>query len=295
MRSSHSLKTNNTGISRGMIAWLAMSLAALLLIKPTSLFAGQLSPWAVYYHNSLPPEAFDSYSLVVLDSDAHPDISPLLESGKTVLGYISLGEVAEYRSWYKEVENKGLLLRENQFWPGSYLIDLRDQRWTKKVIEELIPNILKQGFSGIFIDTMDNASELERIDPVKYRGMTSSAADLIKAIRLNYPEIKIMLNRGYDLLPLVGDVIDITLGESVYSTYNHGTKSYELVNKKLYKQQVKILHNAARKFPSLQIYTLDYCDPKDEERIKTIYSTQRSNGFTPFVSTIALDKLIKEP
>jgi len=142
---------------------------------------------------------------------------------------------------------------------------------------------------------MDNASELERIDPIKYEGMTSSAADLIKAIRRNYPEIKIMLNRGYDLLPLVGDVIDITLGESVYSTYNHETKNYELVNKKLYKQQVKILHNAARQFPSLHIYTLDYCDPEDEERIKTIYSTQRSNGFTPFVSTIALDKLIKEP
>ena len=295
MRSSHFLKAKNTSIARGMMTWLVVPLAALLLLKPSNLLAEQLSPWAVYYHNNLPPEAFDSYSLVVLDSDAHPDISPLLESGKTVLGYISLGEVAEYRKWYKEVESEGLLLRENQFWPGSYLIDLRDQRWTKKVIEELIPNILKQGFSGIFIDTMDNASELERIDPVKYKGMASSAADLIKAIRRHYPEIKIMLNRGYDLLPLVGDVIDITLGESVYSTYNHETKGYEIVNRKLYKQQVKILQDAAQKFPGLQIYTLDYCNPEDDEWIKTIYSTQRSNGFTPFVSTIELNQLIKEP
>lgn len=277
----------------GMRAWLVMSVIALLL-KSVNLLAGEPASWVVYYHNSLTPDAFEPYSLVILDSDAHPPISPLLSSGKTVLGYISLGEVADYRSWYQEVSKEGLLLNENQFWPGSYLIDLRDQRWTKRVIEELIPKILRQGFSGIFIDTLDNASELERIDKKKYAGMASSAVDLIKAIRRHYPEIKIVLNRGYDLLPQVGGEIDIALGESVYSTYNHKTKKYGLVNENLYKQQVDILQNAAKQFPDLQIYTLDYWDPEDIKGIKKIYKTQRKNGFVPYVSTIGLDRIVTE-
>ena len=287
-------KTSKFNPVPGIKAWLVIPVIAMLL-KSANLLAGESDSWVVYYHNNLTPEAFTSYSLVILDSDAHPPISPMLSSGKTVLGYISLGEIADYRSWYKEVSKEGLLLNENQFWPGSYLIDLRDHRWTKRVIEELIPKILRQGFSGIFIDTLDNAAELERIDKKKYAGMTSSAVDLIKAIRRHYPEIKIVLNRGYDLLPHVGGEIDIALGESVYSTYNHQTKKYGLVNKNLYKQQVDILQNAAKQFPDLQIYTLDYWEPEDFKGIKKIYKTQRENGFVPYVSTIGLDRIVAEP
>ncbi|MBV1870697.1 MAG: endo alpha-1,4 polygalactosaminidase [Gammaproteobacteria bacterium] len=261
-------------------------------LKPTLLFAGD---WTVYYHSQLPPEAFDRYSLVILDSTAHPDISPMLERGKTVLGYISLGEVADYRYWYSDVSAEGLLLKENKSWPGSYMVDLRDPRWTKRVIEQLVPEILRQGFSGVFIDTLDNAAELERIDPKKYAGMALAATNLIKTIRRHYPEIKIMLNRGYDLLPEVGGEIDIVLGESVFSTYSHKLKAYHLVEENLYAQQLKILLDAKQKHSDLEVYTLDYWDPNDAKGIEHIYRTERSNGFVPYVSTIALDRLIPEP
>lgn len=257
--------------------------------------AGGLSPWVLYYSNQLRPEAFDPYSLVVLDSEAHPHISPMLSAGKSVLGYISLGEVASYRHWYSEVKAEGILLKENKNWPGSFFVDLRDHRWTKRVIEELIPAILRQGFSGIFLDTLDNAGELERIDSNAYKGMTLAAAKLVRTIRRHFPEIKIMLNRGYELLPNVGDVIDMELGESVFTDYSFETKLYSRVEQDLHKEQVKILQNAAKKFPNLAIYTLDYWDPSDTSGISAIYKAERENGFNPYVSTIELDQIVPEP
>lgn len=266
-----------------------------LFMQSNSYSVEQSPPWAVYYANELKPEAFDAYSLIVFDSEAHPLISPLLSAGKTVLGYISLGEVASYRHWYAEVKSEGILLQENKNWSGSYAVDLRDPRWTKRVIEEMIPAILQQGFSGVFLDTLDNAAELERVDGKKYSGMTLAAVKLIRTIRRHFPEIKIMLNRGYDLLPQIGDVIDMTLGESVFATYNFETKRYSSVDQELYKTQVSILDAAAKKFPNLLIYTLDYWDPSDSKGISAIYRTERGNGFIPYVSTIKLDQLLPEP
>jgi len=184
---------------------------------------------------------------------------------------------------------------ENADWPGSFYVDVRDPRWTKRVIEELIPAILHKGFTGIFLDTLDNPSELERIDKVKYEGMTDAAVRLVRTIRRHYPEIKIMLNRGYEILPDVGEAIDMELGESVYTDYNFETKRYSRVDTGLYQNQVKNLKDAADRFPGLDIYTLDYWDPSDYRGVAEIYAVQRKNGFLPYVSSIKLDRIVAEP
>lgn len=274
---------------------LAILLFVLLCVQAPVQAGEENTAWTVYYHNQLRPEAFDPYSLVVLDSTEHPPVWPMRAAGKSVLGYISLGEVADYRHWYSAVAKEGLLLRENPFWPGSHWVDLRDPRWTKRVVSELIPAILRQGFSGIFLDTLDNAAALEQMDPVTYAGMEQAAIQLVRTIRRHYPEIKIMLNRGYTLLPHLGDVIDSVLGESVFSTYDHQLKRYNFVNPDAYAQQVSTLQQAAKQFPNLTVYSLDYWAPDDTKVIQRIYKTERANGFIPYVATIGLDRIVSEP
>lgn len=192
-------------------------------------------PWAVYYSDQLPLEAFRPFGLLVLDSKYHPPLEPLSAQGKTLLGYISLGEVEEHRYYYGEVKAEGILLMENKFWPGSFFVDVRDPRWARRVLEELIPRLLQRGFDGIFIDTMDNPPHLEREDPKKYRGMTDAAVNLLRSIRRHFPNIPIMLNRGYDLYDQGGAYVDMLLGESVYADYDFEEKTYQLVEPRLYK------------------------------------------------------------
>lgn len=255
----------------------------------------QQSPWMLYYGSSLPSRAFVPYELVVLDNENHTLVPPLVDKGKTVLAYLSLGEIEQYRSWFSSVKAEGLLLSENKNWPGSFLIDLRDVRWTSRVIENLIPAMLRRGFHGVFLDTLDNAAALERQNPKKYKGMTDAAVKLVLTIRRHYPEIKIMMNRGYEILPHVGQAIDMELGESVYSDYDFVNKKYALVETSLYEFQVSLLQDAAEKFPELKIYTLDYWEPEDKKGIAQIYQQQQENGFFPLVSTIALDKIVPSP
>mgnify|MGYP001408016293 CR=1 FL=1 len=276
-----------------MGVFLAAALAA-LASGPKPAPAGD-ERWVVVYSEKPKVAEFRDYGLVVLDSVHHPPLRPLLEEKKTVIGYISLGEVEKYRDYYKAVEAEGILHEKNPNWPDSRYIDVRDVRWTRRVVEDLIPRLLQKGFQGIFIDTLDNPAELERRDPVKFKGMTDAAARLVRAIRRHYPGIYIMLNRSYEILPLVDGHIDAVLGESVATEIDFEKKSYRRADSKVYRQQVEWLKAAKARRPKLKIYTLDYWPPSDVPGVMRIYAEQRRNGFIPYVSVKDLDRVLKEP
>ena len=188
-----------------------------------------------------------------------------------------------------------MLLKENENWKGSYYVDLREPCWTTRVTGELVPAILAQGFNGVFLDTLDNPIELEHSDPAKYRGMKQAAAGMVREIRRRFPRITIMMNRAYELLPGVEQSIDIVLGESVFATYDFSKKTYHLVDREEYLQQVKVLKQAKARRPALRVLTLDYWNPADTKGLTRIYREERANGFEPYVSTIELDRVIREP
>lgn len=279
----------------GLLLPFAMTLASSAAARAAGPRTISKGPWILVYTDKVPVKTLLRYDTIILDSRYHPPLRPLIEAGKTVIGYISLGEVEKFRPHFKAVETQGILLQWNKNWPDSRYIDVRDPRWTKRVIEELIPQLLQKGFRGIMMDTLDNPAELERQDPVKYRGMTAAAARLVRTIRRHYPDLIIMMNRAYEILPHVERHIDIVLGESVYADYDFAKKNYKLVKKDLYEQQVRWLQAAKKRAPNLRIFTLDYWYPKDRKAIAAIYKVQRGNGFEPYVSTIKLDRVHPRP
>lgn len=252
-------------------------------------------PWVVYYDSKLPSQVFNNFDLLVFDPQHHPQLQPLLDRGKTLIGYLNAGEVEERERFFSAVQKEGIVLHENGRWKKSYYIDLRDKRWAKRVIEELIPRILHKGFQGIFLDTLDNPIELERTDPEKYKGMAQAAVNLVKAIRYHYPTLPIIVNRAFEILPQIGDIVTMVLGESMYTAYDMEKKQYKLNNPDYYKSELESLKAFKKQFPKVRILSLEYTEAGDKEKIKEIYKLQRENGFEPYVSVIGLDQVIEEP
>ena len=203
--------------------------------------------------------------------------------------------MAKTRPYFAGIQALGVLRDENTNWPGSYFIDVRDSRWVKTVIEDLVPLVLQRGFDGLFLDTLDNPPEMERRDPKKNAGMTESAVRLVKALKLHFPKTPLILNRGYELLPKLAPVVDYVLGESVLGDYDFAAKTYHRVPDDLYREQVAILKQAMTATPAPTVLTLDYWDPADKAGIAKLYAEQRGNGFSPYVSVVELDRLVPEP
>jgi len=67
------------------------------------------------------------------------------------------------------------------------------------------------------------------------------------------------------------------------------------VQRDLYREQVKLLQAVQKRRPGLKIFTLDYWDPADIAGVTRIYREQRANGFEPYVATVELDRIVREP
>jgi len=277
-----------------MRSYLGLALALCILGLPMPAWATELR-WLSYYADAAKPEELAGFDLLVLDPDRHPGLEGLAERGKLLVGYLSLGEVERFRGYFGAVKGEGSLLGPNPQWPESQYVDLRDPRWQRRVVEELVPAILRKGFGGIFLDTLDNAAYLEAKNPKAYAGMTTAAAHLIKELRLNYPQITIIMNRGYELLPQVEDDIDMVLAESLYSSWDFKKKTCFVVPDSEYREQVTLLKAAMTRRPGLRVLSLDYWDAADRPGMARIYQLERANGFSPYVATIGLDHVVQEP
>ncbi len=273
-------------------------LGALLLLSALFGFAranDEPFRWAVYYGADAPVDAFADYRMVVFDSDRHPDIEPIAARRTQVLGYLSIGEVHRSRSYFAEVEREGLLVYENPNWPGAFAVDVRDPRWRKRVVEELVPAILARGFQGVFLDTADTAIDLERRDRTKFAGATLATIELVKAIRNRHPQAVVILNRGYEILPAVENAIDMVLAESLVTSWDFEKKAPRMAAADQHAAEVAHLVAARKRTPKLRLLALEYWAPDDAAKIKAIYSQVRSLGFSPYVATVALDRVVPEP
>lgn len=257
------------------------------LFLSMSIYSAQIPhPWVVYYNNLASTEDFAPYDPIVLDGETHPAIQPLLDLKKTVLGYVNIAEVEKSNSWFSDVKSHGLMLEENQDWPGSWSVNIEDSYWKKLLLHQVIPHLLSKGFTGIFLDQVDVALAL---------GKKKAAIDLIVSIRKKFPKIQLMLNRGYEILPQVGHLIDYELAETLYTIYNFQTKQYRIRTEEEYQWQLSQLKGAKAKFPRLLLFSLDYWDPTDSETIEKIYAMELKNGLRPYVTTISLNEIIPAP
>jgi hypothetical protein len=173
-------------------------------------------------------------------------------------------------------------------------VDVRSDVWRNLLLKEIIPSILKNGYQGIFLDTLDSAEALERQDPVKFKGMIAAAADLVRAIRAAFPSIIIMVNRGYAILPQIPGEFDYLLGESVRTTFNPQTGAYFRRTEQDIEWQRARMLEARDRDSSLQLFSLDYWNPKDRAGLAALYAEARADGFVPYIATPDLTQIVPE-
>ena len=251
--------------------------------------------WAVDYGPASDPANARRYRLLVLEPHHARPIAPLRGPGSRLLGYVSLGEVERNRSYFAALDAAGALGPPNPNWPDARMLDLRHEAARRAVIDRIVPEVLALGYDGIFIDTMDSVEAMEQQNPIANKGMVAAGAALIGQLRARFPNMRMMLNRGYAMLPDVATSIDIVLGEAMASRWNFTTKRYELLSDSDWQWQADRLRAAKARNPALTLTTLDYWDPSAPRQIAGLYARERAAGFRPYVATLALDRLIPEP
>jgi uncharacterized protein (TIGR01370 family) len=251
--------------------------------------------WLAFYGQLADERILARYDIVILDPDYKGSVAAIRGGGARVAGYLSLGEIRASSPFFGQV-NQAALLEENPDWPGTFRVDVRHPSWRALVLDQMIPDIRARDFVGLLYDTLDTPPYLEQRDPVGRRGMRQAAINLIRAIREAYPEMLLIMNRGYALLPDVADSVDAVMAESLLTRHDALARGgYRWNEASEVAIQMSLLAPAMSRRPPLPVLSLDYWSPDDSATISEIYAREWRQGCHPYVSTPMLDQIVTAP
>ena len=275
-----------------MRKWLALLLCC-LGCAPQATQEARTERWVAYYDKKLPASTFKRYDLVVFDREHYPDFTAIAEE-TAVLAYVSIGEVHGHTPNLATLEAQGTLITKRDHW-DSHVVHIGAPAWQKTVFAK-IDDAMNKGFRGVMLDTVDSAIYYaEQESPAAGAKAKREAIALIYDIRARYPQARLMLNRGFAILPEVARQIDYALAESTLAQTDVSTGQSTLFPPNSYYLSVSKLEVARQEAPQLKIYTLDYWNQDDVRGLHHIYATQRARGYVPYVSTPDLRRYTPEP
>lgn len=277
----HSNKPNRRYIVAFM-AVLIMTTSLTLLIK--KLFWPPMPTFAVYYGETDQPDAFEPFDIIILSRFSKLPIAKWTKKKKLVAGYLSLGEAEGYETYYESIKSKPWVLANNPNWAGARYVDVRSPEWQSLILNQQIPLILEKGFNGLFLDTIDSSEFLQQKSP-RLMGTVLAMIQLIKAIKKTYPHIKLISNNGFFLLPDVHQLLDYCLFESILSSFNFETKTYQLSTDP---NRIKSVVGLMQQYP-LKPLILDYAQSPTLKADLRQRATSR--GWPLYLTTIDLRNL----
>ncbi len=304
---------------------------ALVVLIPCLGLAGPGAPRSFLYQLQdahIPAILASGFALVVMDysrdgSDAgrfrRGEVGRLLERGITVLAYLSVGEAEDYRFYWDrswDVDRDGIpdpgaphwLGHANPDWPGNYKVRYWEPGWWAIVLAYL-DRILDQGFSGIYLDTVDSFEYWA--DPhnpegavlpvaVAARRMISLILRIVRYARERVPHFLVVPQNAEWILDFDGDgtLFAAVSGWGAEDLFYRGT---EPTSRAWRAERLPYLDRlvAAGKF----VLSVDYVDDgsgysgANLERILDYVAEARARGYSAYAARAdrALDEIVVVP
>ena len=114
---------------------------------------------------------------------------------------------------------------------------------------------------------------------------------VIETLHQRFPGIKLVLNRGFDIVPQVRDKIQMVAAESLYQGWNAGTQRL----RRSERSQPGLAAGAVAHHPGanerLPVLVIDYVPPQDRALTRATAARIQADGFIPWVTDSALETM----
>ncbi len=138
--------------------------------------------------------------MVVVSGDPRIPIGDF-PSATIRLAYVSVGEADARRPYWPAVRGQPFLVEPNPDWPDNNIrVDVRDPRWQDILLREEVPRLMKLGFDGLMLDTIDTAPYLENKDPARFAGSRQALRDWLRRAAREFPRAVVIANGGAALV-----------------------------------------------------------------------------------------------
>nr|WP_315465063.1 endo alpha-1,4 polygalactosaminidase [uncultured Rhodoferax sp.] len=239
-------------------------------------------PTLAFFYGAQPPwEQLQAFDLVVVDPDHVPDPAAPGLARTRLAAYVALGEVQTSRPYAKAIPS-AWLKGDNKDW-GSRVLDQSHPDWPRFFTEQVIGPLWKRGYRSFFLDTLDSY-QLFAKSPQERALQESGMVAVIEAITRRYPDIRLVFNRGFEILPRVHQHVEMVVAESLFRGYDAGKKKYVNVPEADRRWLLGELQRARDEF-KLQVGAIDYVPPADRDGARETARKIRELGMIPWVSS----------
>lgn len=237
------------------------------------------APTLALYYGARPPVAeLKPFDIVVLDP-ASP-LDPAKLNPAQVFAYVSVGEAHPSRDYSARIP-PAWLIAVNKVW-GSKVLDQTQPGWQQFFLDEVIAPLWQRGYRGFFFDTMDSY-QLAAGTPEARARQEAGLVSLVKAVSTRYPEARLILNRGFEILPQVKAEVFAVAAESLFGGWDQARQRYVEV-KEADRAWVLAQLVKARDDLGLQVYAIDYAPPEKPAQAREIARKILALGIEPYVT-----------
>lgn len=198
--------------------------------------------------------------------------------------YVSICETNKDTKEYQQID-KSWILADNPAW-NSKVMDIKNPAYQEFLFKKIIQPKIDQGFQNFFFDTLDSY-KLLTITKQQLKENENALASFINKFHLKYPNAKLIINRGFDIIDQVHNGIQAVLFESYY----YGLDNADLEYKEVSDSDRKWLDTAIRKVKSyhLDVIAVDYLPLNEMHKADKIVKDLQKHDLIPYVSNRELD------
>jgi len=229
----------------------------------------------------------ERYGLVVVDGEQTKpsSLARLRATGAVVLGYLSVGTIEPFRSWYPRLRRYRLRDRFKQF--GEIYADVDAPGFRRAITRRIAPRLLRKGFDGLFLDNTDMVETHKR----ERHGMRRLVRSLSRRVRGDGGFL-FAQNGEASIRPLL----------RFYDGWNREdvTWTYSFKRRRYVRQPAGEIAGAQRALRAiaargLLVTTSDYTTPGDAAAEQESVANACAAGALPFVGDIGLTRLPASP
>jgi polysaccharide biosynthesis protein PelA len=157
------------------------------------------------------------------------------------------------------------------------------------LLEHRLRPLWKRGFRAFFLDTLDSylAVDSKKLDR---KAQQDGLVELVRAIKQNFPAARLLMNRGFEVLDRLHNLVDGVAAESLFSAWDPSKKDYYDVSENDRRWLASQLHKA-RDLYHLEVYAIDYVPANHRDKARQIARRIAGKGISPWVTVPQHDAL----
>ncbi len=241
---------------------------------------------AFYYGNNPPLDKLNSYQQVVFQPDSNINPRNFNSFDRSAFAYVSVGEVESLNQFSPAIP-KSWIIAENKTWQ-SLVIDQNNPDWQKYFIDHIITPLWNKGYTGFFLDTLDSY-QVANLTPQEQAKQQAGLISIIRTLKTKYPQAKLIINRGFEILPQIKSLVDEVVAESLFWGWDNDKKQYLPISTAERNDLIAQLNQV--KAMGLAVTVIDYLPPDQSQKAADLADKISALGFYPWITNSDLTAL----